>query len=65
MELPTFKIVGELPLRQVEMFSDDRICDILNRAQRLGFDLDVIPSPLEDLTLRELDILTRDTQGSN
>lgn len=65
-ELPTLKVKAMgLELRSVEMFSDDRIVDILNKAEALGFDLSQVPSPLEDLTLRELDLLTRDTRGSD
>lgn len=63
-ELPTLKVKAMgLELRRVEMFSDERIADLLTRAETLGFDLSAVPSPLEELTLRELDILTRDTRG--
>lgn len=63
-ELPTLKVKAMgLELRRVEMFSDERIVDILNKAEALGFDLSAVPSPLEELTLRELDILTAETRG--
>lgn len=65
MELPTYRIIRDLPLRDVEMFNDDRIADILTRLEGIGFDLRQMPSPLEDLTLRELEMLSRDTNGAN
>lgn len=65
-ELPTLKIKAMgLELMRVEMFSDDRIADLLTKSEALGFNLSSVPSPLEELTLRELDILTRDTNGVN
>jgi hypothetical protein len=65
-ELPSFKFIGDYAvLSRVEMFSDARIAEMLDKAEALGFDLNLVPTPLEDLTLRELDILTTATRGSN
>ncbi|HLX21630.1 MAG TPA: hypothetical protein VKR23_15905 [Gaiellaceae bacterium] len=63
-ELPTLKIIPELVLRDVELFSSERIADILDRCEALGFSLEA-GSPLDDLTLRELAILTDETRGAN
>jgi len=64
-ELPNYRIVRDLPLMDVEMFTDDRIADILTRLETIGFDLHRFPNPLENLTLRELDMLARETRGAN
>lgn len=63
MELRTYKIAPFLDTLSVRhcYFSDERIVDMLNRAEALGFNLSEPGSPLEGLTLAELDILTRDT----
>lgn len=65
-DLPTLKIKAlGLELRRVYTFSDEQIAEMLNRAEALGFDLGAVPSPLEELTLRELDCLTQETHGIN
>lgn len=59
-ELPRYKVAPFLVLSRVEMYSDEQIVDMLNKAEALGFNLNDVPSALEDLTLRELWILTQD-----
>lgn len=62
MELRRYKIGPLLETLQARraFFTDHEIVDMLNRAEAIGFRLDEPCSPLEGLTLAELDILTRD-----
>ena len=63
-ELAT-RMIGDLTaewafwMRASESFSNDEIADMLNEAERLGFDMTRADSPLEGLTLGELWLLVQ------
>lgn len=62
-ELRTLKLgpfLGVDRLVRHSMFTNEEISDMLIRAELMGFDLDAPASPLEDLTLAELNILTQE-----
>jgi hypothetical protein len=63
-ELRRYKVAPFLALRDVEIFGDDEIAAMLNQASYLGLDL-TPGSPVEDLTLGELEILVRDCGEAN
>lgn len=46
-------------MAEVRMFTEVEIGVMLDRAAAMGFDLEQVPSPLEELTLAELDLLTQ------
>lgn len=62
MELRTYRVAPFLNIMQdrAHYFTDAQIVDMLDRAEAIGFRLDAPVSPLEQLTLAELHILTQD-----
>jgi hypothetical protein len=63
-ELRRHKVAPFLALRDVDCFGDDEIAAMLNQATYLGLDL-TPGSPVEDLTLWELEILVRECGAAN